>query len=117
MLSGNGPDLNESRHESSIFLFMQPVSGYKFTNVVAAGTTVLKDMNAVLHSVVLPGTYVGSIEFYDSATAAGTAASNLIYTMGLPLTNAYKDIQFDAQCRNGLTYVATGTPTVTVLWS
>ncbi len=96
---------------------MQPTSGYKYTSVIAAGTVVLKNDNARLQAVLIPGTYIGSVELYDSATAAGTAASNLIYNVVLPGLNQNYAIPIEAQCRSGLTYVATGTPTVTVLWS
>lgn len=94
----------------------QPVSAAQYVNVGTLGTTVITDRSANLYSVVLPGTYVGSIEFYDSATAAGTAATNLIYNLGLPLLNQYKDIQLNLRTRFGLTIVATGTPTVLFTW-
>ena len=94
----------------------QPASGDQWVNISAAGTTVASNTNATLKRIVLAGTYVGSVEFYDSATAAGTAASNKIYDLGLPLLNQYKNIDVNARVRNGLVYVATGTPIMTFTW-
>lgn len=94
----------------------QPASGDQWVNISAAGTTVTTNTNATLKRIVLAGTYVGSVEFYDSATAAGTAASNKIYDLGLPLLNQYKSINVNARVRNGLVYVATGTPIMTFTW-
>ena len=94
----------------------QPASANTFTNIGAAGTVVLTNRGANLYNIVLPGTFVGSLEFYDSASAAGTAAGNLIYNIGLPLVNQYKTIELNFRTKNGLTYVATGTPTATIGW-
>lgn len=88
------------------------------TLIQAAGTTVLSDLGpGNLMRVVLGGTFVGSIEFYDSRTAAGTAAGNLIYNLGLPLLNQYKNVELAFPFRMGLTAVATGTPILGVIWS
>lgn len=94
----------------------QPVSGDQWTAVSAVGTTVVKNTDGKLVRIILAGTYVGSVEWYDSATAAGTAAGNKIYDVGLPLTNAYKSIDLNARVRNGLVCVATGTPILTYTW-
>lgn len=91
-------------------------TGYQWTNVSAAGTVVTLNRQGVLKAILLPGTYVGTVEFYDSATAAGTAAGNNIYTVGLPLLRQWESIDVNANCKNGLTYVATGTPTLTFTW-
>lgn len=85
--------------------------------VIAGGTTPLEVQAGILERVIILGTYVGSIELYDSASAAGTAAGNLIGTVGLPLTNAYKSIEFGFPFKKGLTVVATGTPISTIVWS
>lgn len=97
---------------------MQPTSGYQWTVVSGGvGTAVVKNTNAVLKRVLIPGTYVGTINFHDSATAAGTTASSQVYSMGLPTTSIPQSIEVDANCRNGLLYQATGTPTVTIIWN
>lgn len=87
------------------------------TFIIAAGTTVLSDQAGNLVRAILPGTYVGSVEFYDSRTTAGTAAGNQIYNIGLPLTNLYRNIEMDFPFKRGLVSVATGTPTVGVVWN
>ena len=94
----------------------QPVSGDNWRYVGTAGTTVLSDKDVTLRKVILGGTYVGSIEFYDSATAAGTTAANRIFDLGLPLLNQYKELELNAQGTRGLTVVATGTPILMVTW-
>lgn len=94
----------------------QPTSGGQYVFVSAAGTTVVTNRDANLYNVLIPGTYIGSVEFYDSATAAGTAAGNKIYQVGLPGLNQNQSISINARTRNGLTYVATGTPTVGFTW-
>lgn len=94
----------------------QPI-GDQFTNVTGVGSVVVANTNVTLRKVVLPGTFVGSVEFYDSATVAGTAAGNNILNVGLPLLNQYRTIEVNARCKNGLVYAATGTPTLTFTWS
>jgi hypothetical protein len=99
---------------------MQPSSGYQYNAVAggtAASTTVLKSTNAVLQSIIIPGTYVGSLVFFDSATAAGTATTNQVLALGLPATAVPASLLIEAEFRNGLTYTASGTPTVTVIWN
>ena len=82
------------------------------------GTIVLSNMGpGRIVGVAFGGTYVGSVELYDSPTVAGTAAGNLIYNVGLPLLNQYKDVHLDAPFKNGLVSVATGTPILYVTWS
>lgn len=95
----------------------QPTAGDIGTYVAAAGTVVVSNKNAVLRRVIIPGTFVGSVEFYDSATAAGTAAGNNIYNVGIPALNQYRSIDLNVQTRTGLVYVATGTPALTFTWS
>lgn len=94
----------------------QPNSGDNYTYIAAAGTTVVTDRGARLANILIPGTYVGSVEWYDSATAAGTAAGNKIYNVALPGLNQNYSIQVNARTKSGLVFVATGTPTVAFTW-
>lgn len=91
----------------------QPVTASQWKNVGTVGTNVISNIGVNLNNIVLGGTYVGSVEFYDSSTAAGTTAGNLIYNLGLPLLNQYKNIEVGLRARNGLVVVATGTPSLT----
>ena len=94
----------------------QPVSEYQYTYVGAVGSVVLKDIGATLARVIIPGTYVGTVMLYDSATVAGTASTNTLGTFGLPTTNVYKALDFGIRTRYGLTYTATGTPNLLIAW-
>lgn len=99
---------------------MQPSSGYQYSAVAggtAASTTLLKSTNAVLKSVVIPGTYVGSIVFYDSASSTGTATANQILALGLPTSTIPFTLDMNINCKNGLTYTSSGTPTMTIVWN
>ncbi len=95
----------------------QPVSADQWVSVTAAGTVVVANRTASLSRIILPGTYIGTVEFYDSPTAAGTTAAKEIYRVGIPLLNQYQHIDVFAQAKTGLTYVATGTPTLTFTWN
>ena len=99
-----------------IFISSQPIIGDQYVIVGTVGTIVVTDKTATLKRVVLPGTYVGTVAFYDTATAAGTASTNNILTVGIPLLNQYQTIDVNARVVNGLVYAATGTPTLTFTW-
>ena len=94
----------------------QPVSANNFTFVSGAGTTVVTNRPTALYNILIPGTYIGSVEFYDSATTTGTAAGNKIFNVALPGLNQDQSINVNARCRTGLVTVATGTPTVAFTW-
>ena len=95
----------------------QPTSGDQFTSVSAAGSVVISDKGATLQRVIISGTYVGSVAFYDSATVAGTAGTNLIYTAVLPGLNLNQSVEIHVYGRIGLVYAALGTPVLTFTWS
>ena len=93
------------------------IGGNQGTLIVAAGTTILSNIPVTLKRVVLGGTFIGSVELYDSTTAAGTAAGNLMYTQGIPLLRQYDNVDIDVSTHKGLVAVATGTPSVGVYWN
>lgn len=95
----------------------QPVAGFSWATVSGGvGTTVISNKDTVLRSIIIPGTYVGTINFHDAPSAAGTTATSQILSLGLPVTSIPFDIQVNAQCRKGLVYQATGTPVLTFTW-
>ena len=94
----------------------QPTSLPAYSTIIAAGTTVLAGGPTTIARVILPGTYVGTVELYDSPTAAGTAAGNLITSFAIPTLTTPRSVEIGARTRYGLTYVATGTPTMSVIW-
>lgn len=96
---------------------MQPESGFSYTRVSGGvGTTVLKDAPGYLKSIIIPGTYVGTIQIDNATTAAGTVASSQVLSLGLPTTSVPLTLPIDAQCNQGILYRATGTPVVTIVW-
>lgn len=95
----------------------QPVAGFSFTAVSGGvGTTVITDRSAVVRRVIVPGTYVGTLNIHDADSAAGTSATSQIVSFGLPALRTPIHVDLDVQCRKGITYQATGTPTLTIVW-
>ena len=95
----------------------QPVSGAQYTSISGGvGTTVVSADSAVLQRAFYGGTYVGTVIVHNSATAAGTTATSAVLTLGLPLTQYPRSLELGIQCNKGITYEATGTPVVTLVW-
>lgn len=92
-------------------------AGFQWTAVSAAGTTALKADVAYLVRVLIPGTYTGTVNFHDAASAAGTTTTSQIYSLGIPTTSVAGNIEIGAVCKKGLTYQATGTPLCTIIWN
>lgn len=85
-------------------------NGYQALRVTAAGTTPHRVGPIVVHTVT-PDVSVGTIRIFDSATAAGTTATNLRATItgGTAIQDCFSRI-YDVQLKNGLTVAAEGTP-------
>lgn len=82
--------------------------GFSYKNITAAGTsTLISGRKGVLHSVVISAPYVGTVVLSDG--------SNTIATIGTPSVTD-TTLLFDARVKDGLTAVATGTPTLTVIY-
>ena len=91
--------------------------GDNWTAIAGVGSVVLSNQQTTLRRIVFPGTFVGTVTFYNSDTVAGTAAGNQIISLGLPVTSTPQTITLNANCTNGLVYAASGTPTMNVSWS
>lgn len=91
-----------------------PQFGFNWTNVTAAGTTIMSDRSGDLIRVYLPGTYVGTVILNDASASTGTTQ---IVAVGLPASAIPQNIEIGAKFSGGLTAVATGTPTLTVIWN
>jgi len=93
---------------------MNPDSGYQPIKISALGTTAHRAIPTVLHTIN-PEVSVGTITLYDSATTAGTSATNriLTFTGGTAIQDCFTRI-LDVQCRSGLVSVALGTPIATL---
>jgi len=95
----------------------QPIAGYNFKVVSGGvGTVVVSNQETNLVRILVPGTYIGSITFHNSSSAAGTTATSPVYTLGLPTTSVPQSIEVGVWCGKGLTYEATGTTLCTVVW-
>jgi len=92
---------------------MQPVSGAEYRKFAAVGTTVVRDSFCVLKNLFIPATATGTLSIYDVATAAGTAAGNLVFTIpniqGTPLL-----YNFDWRLKTGMVVVAVGAANFTL---
>lgn len=88
--------------------------GYEHEVINAAGTTVFRSFPVTVHTV-FPYVSTGTARLFDSSTAAGTAASNLVLTVtgGTAAQDNFPRI-LDAKFRNGLTIATEGTPILTV---
>ena len=92
-------------------------TGEQFTAVSGGvGTSVVSNENTTLRRVLIPGTYVGTLNLHDASTAAGTTSTSQVLSLGLPTTSIPQSIEVGVRCRNGLVYQATGTPTATIVW-
>lgn len=92
---------------------MQPTSGGQPLVLNTAGTTVINRSVNVL-GVACMGTYVGTVKLSDASTAAGTSASNLRYTFGLPTTAVPFGFPLMANFKDGLVAEVTGTPNLVI---
>lgn len=91
--------------------------GYQWTAVSGGvGTAVITDRHAKLYGVVIPGTYVGTINLHDAASTTGTTTTSQVVSFGLPATSIPQFVEVNANLKHGLVYQATGTPVVTILW-
>ena len=91
---------------------MQPESGYQYTRFTSgAGTTLHSNVPVRFHSIATFGTVAGTTAFYDAATAAGTSATNRVFTFGqvTGVGTVPQVTVLDYQLRYGLVVVALGT--------
>jgi hypothetical protein len=82
----------------------------KFLNIVAAGTYILKYGAGRLHKVIIGTTGGTSVQMFDNTAASGTSMGTLT-TANAPIT-----IDFACPFFTGLTVLATGTVSVTVVY-
>ena len=88
-----------------------------YIGTLGPGTTVVSASAATLKRVVWGGTYVGTMAIYDSASIAGTAATNQVLSVGIPLLKYPESIEVNLHCNDGIVVTETGTPIQTVVWS
>lgn len=90
------------------------VSGFSYTNITTATTTVVKSGSGTLHGVTIntKGTVASTATIYDNTAGSGTKIA-VIDTLNLSGAFFY-----DANFSTGVTIVTTGTiaPDITVMW-
>jgi len=97
---------------------LEPGQGYSYAKVTGGTSqTIVRASDILLRSLVVGGTYVGTLAIYDSATVAGTSTTNNVITLLNPALVAPNEVRLDLHLRNGLTYDATGTPLVTIVYN
>lgn len=95
----------------------QPISGDQYKTISGGvGTAVISATPATVKKVVVPGTYVGTLELHDAAATTGTSATSAVYAFGLPTTEIPMSLELNTQFKNGIVYEATGTPVMTITW-
>ena len=95
----------------------QPVAYPQFTYIGTVGTVLLTDRpDAAIIRAIEWGTFVGTVMLYDSSTTGGTSASNVIGTLGIPMTSVAGAVELGFRVKNGIVYTSTGTPNITLVW-
>lgn len=84
--------------------------GYQYLTIGTIGTVVQRAVPSILHSFT-PRVSVGTVTLYDSATAAGTAASNEVFafTGGTAHADCVPRV-LDIQFKKGIVTQQLGTP-------
>lgn len=93
------------------------VQGNNFVSIGAAATTLVTGHQACLRTLVVRGTGNGTLEVYNSPTAAGTAAGNLTLTVPFLSVVAPNAHPMNINFTNGIVVTVTGTIQAGVGWS
>ena len=97
---------------------MQSGNSYQYTRVsgTAAGSTVVCARNGVLANLVIGADKEGTVTFYDSATAAGTSATNLMFAINNNSGSIPTNVLINTRVRDGIVAYKGGTTDMTVVW-
>ena len=87
-----------------------------YIGTLGPGTTVVSNAPTTLKRVVWGGSYVGTVAIYDASAIAGTAATNQVVSIGIPLLRYPFSLEVNLRCNGGIVVTETGTPTHTVVW-
>ena|SRR3990167_1567860 len=93
------------------------VPGDNFTSIGAAATTLITGQQAALRSINILGTGNGTLAIYNSATAAGTAAGNLVMSVNFLGVVVPTTMPININCNSGIVTTVTGTIVAGVTWS
>ena len=92
------------------------IQGYNFTSIGAAATTLITGRQAALKNLVIRGTGNGTLAVYNSSTAAGTAAGNLILTIPFLSVVAPAVHPLNVNFTQGIVATVTGTVQAGIGW-
>ena len=97
---------------------MQGNSYGQYTRVsgTAAGTTLIATRTGMLLRMVSNGNKTGTVTFYDTNAAAGSAASNFIASLNNTSGTEPMATEIGTRFKTGLIAVVGGTTDVTVIW-
>ena len=93
------------------------IAGDSFLSISAAKTTLIAGREAALRTITVRGTGNGTLAVYNSATAAGTAAGNLILTVPFLSVVAPAVHPMNINFNNGIVSTVTGTIQAGITWS
>lgn len=88
-----------------------------FTGTAGPGTTVVTNAPATIKRIIWGGTYVGTINVHDAATAGGTSGTSSVISLGIPLLRYPESLEINYHVKNGIVVEETGTPTHRLIWS
>ena len=91
---------------------MQPIGGYTYQRInQGAGSTVISSDPLRFHGLGTVGTLGGTMIFHDAATVAGTAATNMLFTISqvTGVGTVPQATVFDFSMKKGLTVITSGT--------
>ena len=91
--------------------------GDSFTSIGAAETTLVAGRQACFRTLAVRGTGNGTLAVYNSATAAGTTAGNLILTIPFLSVVAPAVHPLNVNFSNGIVSTVTGTIQAGIGWS
>ena len=92
------------------------IQGNNFTSIGVAETTLITARQAALKNLVVRGTGNGTLEVYNSPTAAGTAAGNRILTIPFLSVVAPAVHKLNVNFTQGIVATVTGTIQAGIGW-
>jgi len=92
-------------------------SAYVHVTGTAAGTTVVLDRSGAFERVLFNQNQTGTVTFYDVATAAGSASTNVISVMNNNVGSLPLSVPLKCRVRYGLVAVTGGTVDFTVIYN
>lgn len=93
------------------------IQGFSHTSIGAAATTLITGESAALRTLNVLGTGNGTLAIYNSSTAAGTNAGNLLLTIPFLSVVAPASHQLNVNFSDGIVTTVTGTINAGIGWT